>query len=290
MTPDQPLQTIVVGVDGSVAAMAALPWAARRVSKSGTIHVVHALARGQEPDPRWPTLAGPWMDLMHRSPPHVEWAAVAGEPADVLRAEVQKRGAGLLVVGAHGVGESGRRSPFLGGVTRSLLSRTEVPLVVHHGSNERSDGPVVAAIGYGDPTEAAVNFAATYAHSIERPMVLLHAVSRRPLYPIDSPVDMLGSYLGPGVDHEWAAADLAARREEILERFPDLDISTRTVPGSAVHAILHVAAGSGSGQPAEIVAVGHPSSRHLPPSPRLYQVVARAKWPTVIVPSCPPKD
>ncbi len=252
------VRTVVVGIDGSAASVAALEWATARFAESGAVHAVEALE--------------------------------GDEPADVLLDQVEQRGADLLVVGAHGAGEGSRRSPFIGSVTRTLLGRADVPLVVHHGSADASDGPVIASVGYGPPSDAAVRFAAAYADEVGRSLVLLHAISRRPLYPIDSPVDMLGSYLGPGVNREWAEADLASRRDEILERFPTLPVSTRTALGSAVRAVLDAAAGPGTGLSAEMVAIGRPSTRRLPPSPRLYQFLARAKWPTAVVPICLQKD
>ena len=145
---------------------------------------------------------------------------------------------------------------------------------------------MLACVGYGAAANQAVEWAAAYAEATSRPLHLFHAVSDRPVYPLDSPVDMLGSYLGPGIDLAWAAEDLKATRDELRGRWPDLTITAAVVQGSAVGAILAAADGS------DLVVVGKPHGApffRAPISPRLYQLLARTTRSTAVVPSCEPR-
>lgn len=278
------LARVVVGVDGSPASVSTLDWVARRIGVNGSLVAVHVLDDTRDVRSAQELLEGPWSEPARRWCREVTCSIGIGEAADVLVAEAERNEAECLAVGAHGAGTGRRRSPFLGGVARRLLARSAIPLIIHRGHNSLATGPVVACLGYGGATEAVATWAAEYARLGEHPLVLLHAVSHRPVYPIDSPVDMLGSYLGPGVDVEWAESDLAQRRDELLADSPDLDVSTKVVLGSTVRAILDIGAGAGPEPGAELVVVGKPTALPLP-SPRLHQVIARAVCPIAVIPS-----
>ena len=139
-------------------------------------------------------------------------------------------------------------------------------------------------MGYGRPAEAAVSWAAAYAQAGGNPLQLVHAVSNRPMFPIDSPVDMIGSYLGGDLDRSWAEEDLHSLADELTAAWPGLTVSATVARGSAVRSLLSAARG------AELLVLGRwdgPGTRRLPFSPRLRQLIARAPCPTAIVPTCP---
>ncbi len=142
---------------------------------------------------------------------------------------------------------------------------------------------VIACVGYGETAARAAQWAASYAEGVGLPLTLLHVVTHRPLFPLDSPVDMLGSYLGDDISAEWARSELDELRDQVAARHPDLDITCVIEHGSAVGSVLD------AGESADLVVVGkrHEGiiSRHLI-GPRLQRLVARGVSPTAVVPSC----
>lgn len=284
MTRPRPLRCVVVGIDGSPTADEALRWAANRMVPDGVLHVVHVADDG----PRDTT----WLRELVRTvdgPEQTTVVAGRGVPDRVLVEQAAELDAQMLVVGAHGTGRRRRWAPFIGSVTRDLLHHSDLPIVVHHGETRPTGGPVVAGVGYGPSADAVVDWAATYAQASSLPLELIHAVSRRPVYPIDSPTDVLGSYLGPGVDKGWAAEDLAQRSTGLAQTHPGLANSTTVVSGSAVKAIIEAA--QVEERRAELVVLGRPSSaaaEYLPIGVRTRQVISRVGCPTAVVPSCGP--
>lgn len=261
---------VVVGLDGSESAEAALRWIAARLPESGSIDVVQARSEPDEPDV---------------VPADVKVAATVHSvrsPADALIGAAKESGAGLIVVGKHGSG----RHKSLGSVTRHLLTESPVPVLVVDGTELRGDAdspPVVACIDHGEPAEAVAKWAAAYAAARGLPLVLLHSVAYRPVFPDDSPTEMLGSYLGPEVATEWAAAELLTIAQELRDRYPALELSTHVDHGSPIRAIRH------AGEGAEIVVLGKrhgESFMSTVASPRLRRLVARSAFPTVVVPTC----
>ncbi len=297
-----PLQTVVVGVDGSESAAAALRWVVRRMPADGVLHVVTGFdpaaslvlaafqqdSRGRH-DQVEALLNGEW------TAPATELGAdpvchlVDDDPADALLYVAADVRAATIVVGVHG--ERGHRSHFIGGVTRKLLRHSPLPVIVAiddpdpAGEDDVGDstrGGVLGCVGYGRPSNEAVEWAASYAKARGLRLDLLHAVSDRPIYPLDSPMDMLGSYLGPGVDLEWAAEDLDTMKALLVRDEPELVITATAAHGSVVSSILDAAPG------ADLVVVGKPSRdplARLTISPRLYQLIVRASRSMAIVPS-----
>jgi len=147
-----------------------------------------------------------------------------------------------------------------------------------------SRGEILVCVSYGQEANEAISWAADYALATDRSLHLLHAVSDRPLYPIDSPVDMLGSYLGPGVDLEWAIEDLEDAAAGFRKIWPTLDITTTARLGSTVSTIVDVADG------VDLVVVGKAHSEGLSRfiiSPRIHQLLTRISCSAAIVPSWP---
>lgn len=287
-----PFACVAVGLDGSETSSRALAWTAERLRPGGTLHLVHASVPEAERAAAGARLEGVWSEPARTVGASVQWVTSTDDPSDALMQLADEVDADAVVVGAHGVGGAGRRLPFLGSVTRKLLVRSRRPLIVHNEpATSTRAGPVIGCVGHGQPAEAAAEWAAHYAAESDRSLVLLHAVSNRPIYPIDSLIDVLGSYLGPGVDVSWAIEDLDSLRDELVADHPDLDVQTTVVRGSAVRAILEAGRGQALGGAAELVVLGRgpvPAASPLPRTPRLHQVIARSTCPIAVVPACPP--
>ena len=262
---------VVVGFDGSTSAHHALRWAIDRVHDESHLEVV--CGDGFTGD-----LPADCAHLqLHRSDSAAAPALLAA--ADQLRSDA-------IIIGPHGSG-LGRG---LGGVARRLLREATVPVVVVEDDEPpRSLGltpPVVACVGYGEPATAAAHWAADFATERSLPLVLLHAVAYRPVFPIDSASDVLASYLGAGVSAEWALDELSSLAEDVQARYPDLAISTHVDCTSVIKAVQH------AGQTAELVVLGKRSNEeflHTIGTPRLRRLVARSRFPTAVVPTTNPR-
>ncbi len=313
-----PVDKVVVGVDGSERSNMALRWAVERLDPDGRLDVVYALdpsselvlaALQQDSVPlrhrAERDLAGPWSEPARAAGLAPRCHVVEDDPSNGLLRVAEQQGATLVVVGSHGAG--GRHRPFVGSLTRNILHHATIPVVVVSSERAETVGPdivgpdtvgpdtvghdkasrhhpVVVGVSYGPASDRAAAWASDYAAARDRPLHLLHTVSYRPVFPIDSPVDTLGSFLGPEVTVNWATADLDGMRDQILARHPGLDVSTRVEVGSAVRALID------AGVDAEVVVVGKRQGDQVlrrTISPRLRQLIARASCPTAVVPSCP---
>lgn len=120
---------VVVGYDGSLqAARALFALAATGLTQLGPVHVVGA-GEHREPTRRAVERA---VDYLRGHGVEAEAHALTTQrPADeVLREEVDRHGAGLLVLGAYG--QPVLREFFLGSVTRRLIDSSPVPLFLFH--------------------------------------------------------------------------------------------------------------------------------------------------------------
>jgi len=260
---------VVVGLDGSDTAVNALRWAAERVPDPSAIEVVHAGA----PDP---TIPG---DLEVHSIHSVD-----APPAQALMQTAEELHADAIVVGPHGSGFG----HGLGSVAKQLLHEATLPVIVIDGREPpRSLGltpPVVACVGYGEPATAASEWAADFAQERSLPLVLLHSVAYRPIFPIDSASDVLASYLGAGVSAGWARDELGAIAAELKSTRPNLEVTAHVDSTSVIKAVRR------AGETAELVVLGKRSEEeflHTIGTPRLRRLVARSRFPTAVVPTTP---
>ncbi|MGI9612927.1 MAG: universal stress protein [Acidimicrobiales bacterium] len=283
-----PFTSVAVGVDGSVAAGRAVAWAAERIRPGGTIELVYGSPDAAKRSSASAHLEDDWSETARKAGIDLRCTTSAEEPPVAVMKLADEVGADAVVVGAHGAGGAGRRSPFLGSVTRKLLIGSQRPLIVHNEVQSASDaGRVVGCVGYGPAAQAAAAWAAWYAATTNRKLELLHAVSNRPIFPIDAAMDVLGSYLGPGVDMSWASEDLAAFGDELVADHPGLVVAPTVVRGSAVKAITEAGRGLEPDDAAELVVIGRgamPISSPLPRTPRLHRVIARSSCPVAVVP------
>jgi nucleotide-binding universal stress UspA family protein len=141
------LRTIVVGVDGSANARAALDWAITLAEPVGArIVAVHALGlmdrldRSHVPtaihrDEIVAEFSSTWCAALDDATVPNDRLAADGPPADVILATARDRDADLVVVGERGTGAGPARD--LGSTSRRVLEGTDRPVLVVPGP----DGP-----------------------------------------------------------------------------------------------------------------------------------------------------
>ena len=293
-----PLGTVLVGVDGSPASARALRWAAEQAGSGSEVHVVHAFSPALEltlaamqqdwnpiRDRSLDDLEGDWTDPAREVGVSVQTHFIDDDPADGLIAMIETAEADSIVIGPHG---NGRGPAFgLGGVTRRLLHASPVPVVIV-GDAEDPTAPanapfVLACVGYGSASANAADWAAQYASDRRLPLVILHVVSYRPIFPFAPPTDMLAYYLGGDVSEAWAQADLDDIRERIGAAYPDLRITTEVGHGSAAKGIAKISEG------AELVVIGrlqHAGLASCVISTRTKAIITGVSAPVAVIPSC----
>jgi len=131
-----PLERIVIGVDGSPGSMGAARWCTRlALSVDAEVIAVCAL----EPHPSWwpettldrcdERLGGAWTAPLHDAGVKVHPVVRAGiHPVEALSATATDEQAGLVVVGAKGIG--GFLGLRLGRVPAQLVHHTQLPVVI----------------------------------------------------------------------------------------------------------------------------------------------------------------
>ncbi|MFG3421622.1 universal stress protein [Micromonospora sp. NPDC049460] len=239
---------VVVGVDGSAAALDAVRAAAREAAqRQRPLRVVHAfiwpLTRVPvDPVPGAPTGAG----LRNQAERYVAEAvaeagkaapevAVTGAVVDGAATPVlldESRDAALVVLGHRGLG--GFAGLLIGSVTVQVSAHALCPVLVVRGE-PRADGPVVVGVDGSANSTEAVAFAFEEASRRGAPLLAVQAW----LFP--SPV-------GPG-DILPLVYDLdayAAEEERVLaesvagfaERYPDVPVRHRLVRGSPARVLV----------------------------------------------------
>lgn len=289
------LASLVVGLDGSEVSAQALRWAAQHVAHGDSLHVVHSLgspplssAVGSAGAPSAQVTAllrNEWTEPA-RAAGHEPQTHLVEGPADYALSDVAGQvNAEAIVVGAHGSGESS----LLGSVTRGLLHGADRPIIIAKPEGAPmtkatiAAGTIVACVGYGKASEHAAEWAAGYAARHDRPLRLLHVVGVRPMFPSDSPVDTVASYLGPEVSLDWAKSDLDGLAKRLGQAHPSVEIKTAVELGSAVNTIADATIG------ADLVVLGKRHlgrlSKHII-GPRLHRLIVRIAAPVAVVPLC----
>ncbi|MBX6386794.1 MAG: universal stress protein [Microbispora sp.] len=242
---------ILVGVDGSHAALAAAAWAAREADLRGVpLRVANAIpawaASGTESgryakvaawmrDGAAATLAAALERVRAEAPRvQVDTAVLAGDPRPALIEACTE--VDLLVVGNHGLG--GFRGLLLGSVAQGVAGHAPCDVVVVREPATASRGEVVAGID-GSPASACVlDFAFAEAALRGAGLRVVHAYS-----PLDA-----GRGLAPVPDDfddektqvRMVAEALAGRRE----RYPDLRVTGEAVRSHPVDALLRASEGA----------------------------------------------
>jgi nucleotide-binding universal stress UspA family protein len=183
--------SVVVGVDGSEAAAAALDWAVRQAVLEGrALTVLHACGvpgamqdfedivaneRGLRSVGRSIVREAVHEARLAEPTIGVESVVTMGHP-EIILVEASER-ADLLVVGARGRGTVA--SALLGSVSATVARESHCPVVIVRSFDEPPDGeddrPVVVGVDGTPVTSAAVEFAFRMASVRRAPLTLLHA-------------------------------------------------------------------------------------------------------------------
>ncbi|MEV4115691.1 universal stress protein [Nonomuraea sp. NPDC049695] len=178
---------IIVGVDGSVAARAAVQWAADDALRmKEPLRIVHAVDRSPYQVGRYSDVALPDVlqregqrvlreaeALVHERQPSVEVATqeAEGAPAVVLRE--QAKDATEIVVGSRGLG--GFAGALLGSVSTHVAGHARCPVVVVRGEHRPVQGEVVVGVDDSPECEPALAYAFQQAKLRGSALRVLHA-------------------------------------------------------------------------------------------------------------------
>ncbi|GAA3560480.1 universal stress protein [Nonomuraea rosea] len=234
---------IVVGVDGSVPARAAVDWAAGDALRMHQpLLLVHAVDRAPYQIAKFPGPARPdtllrashkvlqeAVALVHERQPTVEVTTqvVEGAPAMVLRD--QGRTATELLVGSRGRG--GLAGALLGSVSEHVAGQAGCPVVVVHGDPRPRFGEVV--VGVDDSPESRPALAYAFEQAALRGNTL------RALYTWQPPVRAFATELPHEMDEartlrRQAVAD---RLETFQTEYPQVTVIEDIRCGRAVEAL-----------------------------------------------------
>jgi nucleotide-binding universal stress UspA family protein len=229
---------IVVGVDGSEGAQAALLWAAAEaVRRHARLDVVHAwIAVGGSADAE--KLAGDAASTASLIYPKLDVRIVTPQlsPSEALIEASDD--ADLLVVGPRGLG--GFRGLLLGSVSHQCIehARCSVVVIHSHKGTEVSGGAPRVVVGVdGSPgSDAAVDMGADEASLREGVLQIVHAWQFPPL----------GGYgVAPPEGYEGVSEQLRAEAtERALRRAPELKVESFSRFGATVPTLVDAAVGA----------------------------------------------
>ena len=236
--------TVVVGVDGSDFATAAVRWAAAEAARQGVgVRLVRAyqLPAGTSTEDRGLMRTHARRQLWaaahaaHAVAPGVEVEQVDVERDPFVALEAESAAARALVLGARGIGGFG--ALLLGSVSDTLTRRAACPVVVVRGP-ERSDEalrredrvrPVVVGVDGSPASEAALAWAFAEADTWRAPLVAVHAWSEYWEDPsgVEIPI------------HETEEREvLAERLAGWAEKYPDVRVTREVVLGPAAKVLV----------------------------------------------------
>ncbi|MFD5270315.1 universal stress protein [Streptomyces sp. NPDC058335] len=249
---------VVVGVDGSASALAAVAAAARAASLRGVeLRVVHAFQWPAMHAPPDSSLLGPPTAALHETVERivadaverarsqaaglrVEHAVIAGEAATVL--QTQSRTAQLIVVGHRG--SESLAELLLGSTAVHLSAHGHCPVMVVRGRPDPA-GPVLVAVDGSPRGQPAIAFAFAEAALRGTDLVALHAWSTwadHREHALGRPVDLVelvgdADRLGQEEERELTEA-LSAHRDQ----YPGVSVRPRLVRGRTRPALIEASA------------------------------------------------
>jgi nucleotide-binding universal stress UspA family protein len=239
---DRPARAVLVGVDGSECAVAAVRWAAEEAQRrDAALRIVHAapyLGRRTPPGTPSPELhrarritAQAYTVARHTTARvRAETEVVPGEPARVLVAEAPQAEVVVLGISTTGALDELVAAP----VAQRVAAKAGTPVVVVPRSRTPlpEGRPVAAVLGLGDPgdDESVVEYAAETARRTGVPLMVVRPHGRR----IDVP------------DVDWAA------------RLPDLDVTVHDLSTDAPRDLLKAVCPT----PLVVLSTGHGSLLH----------------------------
>ncbi|MFF6885800.1 universal stress protein [Streptomyces sp. NPDC012421] len=241
---------VLVGTDGSPAALGAVETAAREAGQRGVrLVVAHAFIWPLFSVGLEPSLYGPTESGLRRQAQIVLDTAVAraravapgtevsgelisGEPLVVLA--TRSRGAELVVVGSRGTGAFG--ALVVGSVAVHLAAHAECPVLVVRG-REDPYGPVLLAVDGSPDSDAAVDFAFEEARARRAELVAVHAWTAR-----SGPGDLTPLFHGAEEVHAEAGRVLDAALARAAERHPGTKAEARLLRGKPREVLLEESA------------------------------------------------
>lgn len=241
---------IVVGVDGSALADAAVLWAGAEAARRGTsLHVVHAFVHLHA--------VGGYVAVLDTADPleiggevceRAARAAREAFPALTVTTEVRvgraapelikaSRDAAMVVLGARGHGRV--TGLLVGSVSQQVAMYARCPVVVVRGTGDR--GPVVVGVD-GSPAAAdALRFAVEYAAATGVPVRAVRAEYVE--LPMGAPP---GAWYADLVDRSSQATEAARRAvEDVAADHPGVDIELEVVRRHPEAALVEEAADAG---------------------------------------------
>ncbi|MGR6917913.1 universal stress protein [[Actinomadura] parvosata] len=247
---------IVVGVDGSLPARAAVAWAANDAYRMHQpLRLVCAVDRqpyqiARFPDPDRPDelrrtaqkALNEAVALVRERQPSVEVTTrlEEGTPAMILRE--QGKAAVEVVVGSRGLGRIA--GPLLGSVSDQVAGHAEAPVVVVHGARRPTSGLVVVGVDGSPECRPALAYAFEQAALRGGRLRAVHAWRR--------PVQAFGAELPHEVEQDRAARE--QRLRELVEPFtrlhPDVAVTEDVRYADAVEAL------SRASEEADLLVVG----------------------------------
>lgn len=248
---------VVVGVDGSASALAAVETAAREARLRGaSLKVVHAFMWPAMHVPLGPSPLGPpegglrtmverllaeAVERAEATEPGLEVAGsvVTGEALTVL--EGQSRAAELVVVGSRGMG--GFVGLMVGSTAVHLAAHGKCPVLVVRGE-VRTEGPVVVGVDGSAAGERALDFAFQEAELRGTTLVAVHAWTAWNA-PLPEPQDPAEPYANPAgalaeAEERLLAEALAGHRE----LRPGVVVEPKVVHGPTREALIEAAQGA----------------------------------------------
>ncbi|WP_250029278.1 universal stress protein [Paractinoplanes maris] len=227
---------VVVGVDGSDGADAAVRWAARYARETGRpLRLAHA--EGKQTALIGVSTAE--ISAAERIRDRVFTAAAAAASPDeadtVVVSALSEVEAGLLVLG-----ESHRRS----GLAVQVVAEAACPVVVVRGDEDWA-GPVVVAVD--DNSEAAMGFAVREAARRDVALFVVHAW-QQPLVPSGAGVMAVAATTGVVDREDWAAAARRTLTGVVTPwraAFPEVAMHERLIEGPAETVVTQETGGAG---------------------------------------------
>ncbi|MGW7483961.1 universal stress protein [Nonomuraea muscovyensis] len=243
-------EPIIVGVDGSRAALAAVLWAADDTARRGCdlriVHVVAPVVHGGQPyerslddavreeGERLLAEAAALADE-YRADVHVSTELLYGHAAEMLRAQAGE--AAAIVVGSRGL--DGFAGLLLGSVGFALAGHAMGPVVVVRGVPAMVQGEIVAGLNPEDAVHPALDYAFEEAQARGARLRVVHAW--------DMPSSRLGT--GFGLDTDVIAQVQQERVRRVLapwtKRHPGVEVTESVVRGNPIAALCEACARAG---------------------------------------------
>ncbi|WP_405147576.1 universal stress protein [Sphaerisporangium sp. NBC_01403] len=248
---------IVVGIDGSPSAAAAVEWAADDAMRSGArLRIVHvwepwsydfpfkAAPRSQSSLPAyWTGALRSAVEWVHDHTPGVEVSSALVTGAVSERLTTESEYADELILGSKGLG--GLTGLVLGSVGRSVAGHAEGPVVVVRRSAPTRNGEIVVGFDGSEASQAAMEYALRQARLRGARVQVLYAWSAPPFAP-----DATAYAGGVRTAAEEEAREVRRRLDPWQERYPDVRMVGSAVRGHAVPAL------SDASREADLVVVG----------------------------------